>query len=338
MTMEFLEAIFSGFDFACISAAVLLLVCGLIRKVRPYRSLLWGGSVLLVLTAIYPSQNNPLGHYLFFGASGALRLPPEVLKIAWWIVGAWLLKSLLDLVLRRTFFPDDNQPHARQLFADLASAFIYVVAAVGIVDVVFKQPISTVLATSGVLAIVLGLALQNTLADVFSGLAVNIERSFRAGDWIATKEGVEGQIIEINWRAARIKTACNDLVVIPNSVLAKAIVTNHSHLNTPRIGVVRLCVHHNVAPGRVLEALQRAADKVDGVAPDTTSSAYACGFDDNMIGYELDFAVSDFTLLCGVQSQVIQQIALAFQEAGIGIGRPVTDMRSLCEGGSAGKH
>lgn len=322
--------IFSGFDIACLSMAAVLLLCGFARKLRRYRQLLWGGSILLLLTAIYPGSSNPLGHYLFFGVSGAQRIPPALLKIMWWILGAWLLKSLLDLILRRTFFPDDNQPHARQLFADLASALIYVVAFVGIVDVVFKQPISTLLATSGVLAIVLGLALQSTLADVFSGLAINIERSFGAGDWIATKEGVEGQIIEINWRVARVRTGCNDLIVIPNSMVAKTIVTNHSRLNAPHVGVVRLGVDQGVAPARVIEILKNAADKVESIAADTTSSAYACAFDDNMVTYELDFAVNDFTTLAEVQSQVIQQVLAGLQAAGIAVGRAVTDMRSLC--------
>jgi small-conductance mechanosensitive channel len=125
------------------------------------------------------------------------------LRIAWWILSAWLIKSLLALILRRTFFPNDYRPHARRLFADLATGLVYVVAFVGIMDTVLKQPISALLATSGVLAIVQGLALQNTLADVFSGLAINIERPFGAGDWITLNDGVEGQIFEINWRATR---------------------------------------------------------------------------------------------------------------------------------------
>jgi len=330
--------IFSGFDVACLSMAVVLLLGGFARTLRPYRQLLWGGGILLLLTAVYPGRANPLGHYLFFETSGEQRLPPELLKVIWWVLGAWLLKSLLDLILRRTIFPDDNQPHARQLFADLASALIYVVAFVGIVDVVFKQPISTVLATSGVLAIVLGLALQSTLADVFSGLAINVERSFAAGDWIATKDGVEGQIIEINWRVARIRTGCNDLVVIPNSLVAKTIVTNHSRLSTPHIGTVRLGIHHGVAPARVIEILKHAADNVESMAADTTPSAYACAFDDTMVTYELDFAVSDFTVLAEVQSRVIQQVLAGLQAAGIAVGRPVTDIRVWCDAIAGREH
>jgi small-conductance mechanosensitive channel len=79
--------------------------------------------------------------------------------IVWWILGAWLCKSLLDPVLTRTFFPDNDEPYAQRLFADLASGLIHVLAFVGIVGVVSKEPLSTFLATSGVTAIVLGLAL-----------------------------------------------------------------------------------------------------------------------------------------------------------------------------------
>ena len=165
--------------------AAALFVCGLTRLLRLYRSLLWGTSVLMLITALFPRQGNPLG---------IPRLPIELFGVAWWILGAWLVNGVLNLILRRTLFPVDNEPHARRLFADLASVLVYLVALVGIVDTVLKQPISTVLATSGVLAIILGLALQNTLSDVFSGLAINIERPFGAGDWITVTNDVEGQV------------------------------------------------------------------------------------------------------------------------------------------------
>ena len=126
--------------------------------------------------------------------------------MAWWVLGAWLLKNLLDLVLRRTFFPDNDEPHARRLFADLASVFIYVLALIGIIDTVFKESVSTILATSGVLALVFGLALQNSLRDVFSGLAINIERPFGAGDWISISDQAVGQVMQVNWRATRLRT------------------------------------------------------------------------------------------------------------------------------------
>jgi small-conductance mechanosensitive channel len=111
-----------------------------------------GGAALLAITALFPRPGNVRGQHLFAGATRAPHLMAEQFGIAWWILGACVVKSLLGLILGRTMFPDDNEPHARRLFADLASVLVYVVALVGIMETVFKQPISAVLATSSVLA------------------------------------------------------------------------------------------------------------------------------------------------------------------------------------------
>ena len=176
---------FGAVEICLLAAAVLLVGLGRLPRLKAYRPLLAGGGALLLITALFPRAGNPIGQYLFAETGNGLRLPREAFGIIWWVLGAWLIKSLLDLVLRRTIFPDNDEPHARRLFADLAAMLIYVLAFFGMLGSVFHQPISTFLATSGVLAIILGLALQNTLGDVLAGLAINIERPFGAGDWIA---------------------------------------------------------------------------------------------------------------------------------------------------------
>ena len=313
-------------------SVLLLLAVGLLlgsglRRFRSWRPLFWGASALMLITAIFPRRGNPLGQYLFVGPHGAMRVPAEIFGIAWWLLGAWLVKSLFDLVLRRTIFPDDNVPHARRLFADLASGLIYVVAFVGIMDTVFKQPLSGVLATSGVLAIILGLALQSTLADVFSGLAINIERPFSAGDWITVSDTIEGQVMEIDWRTTRIRKGSNDMIVVPNSVIAKASVTNHSRLRDPNLSTIRLSVDCAVPPARVIDILQKAASGAGGVAAGVAPTAYACQFADGLIEYELVVASESYTNMYRVRSEVIGQIVQALDAADIRIGAPPTDVR-----------
>ena len=314
-------------EIGLIAAATVCVVAGVLPVLRRYRALSWGGGVLALITAVYPRQGNPLGQWLFVGSSGALRVPSEAFGIAWWVLGAWLLNSLLDMALRRTLFPDDNEPHARRLFADLAAGLIYLVAVIGIVETVLKQPIYTLLATSGVLAIVLGLALQNTLADVFAGLAMNIERPFVPGDWITVSGGAEGEVIEINWRATQIKTAANDMVAIPNSVVAKAVVTNHRRLNGPHLCTLAVKVDHRVAPTRVIEALYAAVSGSPVIAPGTAATAYACGFDGSLVNYELSMPIDDFTLIWSVQSDVVGRVVDALAGRGIAIGPPVLAVR-----------
>ncbi len=328
--------LFDWIEIALGLTALALLILASIPKLRAYRSLLLGGGILLMITAFIPRQGNALGAYVF-APMRSMHLPSEVLGAALWLIGAWLARSLLALVLRRTWFPDDYQPHARRLFADLASALIYMVAFIGILDTVLKEPISALLATSGVLAIVLGLALQNTLGDVFSGLAVNIERPFGAGDWITMNDNVEGLVMEVNWRATRLRTLSNDMIVVPNSVVAKAIVTNHRKLDAPHVCTVALAIDSEVPPSRVFAILQSVASSSAGLAPDDMPRAYACGFTDSLVNYELYFAVDHFADTAQVRSAVIRGVIDALQAADIRLGAPATDVRLMQGPASAGK-
>jgi small-conductance mechanosensitive channel len=317
------------FESSLLGAATILLACGFLHRLRQYRSLLWGTSILLLLTALFPRPGNAFGQVLFGGVSGATRVPSEVFGAAWWVLGAWLVKSLLDLILRRTIFPNDNQPHARRLFADLASALIYVVAFVGIMETVLKQPLSAVVATSGVFAIVLGLALQNTLADMFSGLAINIERPFGAGDWITMNDGIEGQIIEIDWRATRIRSWSNDMIVIPNSLVAKGVVTSHHRHHDPYLCRIRVTVDGGVPPARVLAALRMAAAQVAGAVRGAVPTARACGFEDALIAYEVALPIDSFAHKPAIQSDLVERIAMAFHNDMITIGSAATEVHLL---------
>lgn len=312
-------------EIGLLVAAVSVSICGVIPALRSYRSLFWGGGILLLTAVLFPRRGNRIGEYLFANTANGWHLPSELFGIAWWILGAWLVKNVVALVLRRTIFPDDNQPHARRIYADLGSGLVYVVAFVGIVDTVLGQPVSAVLAASGVFAIVLGLALQNTLADVFAGLAINVERPFAAGDWITVKDGIQGQVMEVNWRATRIRTSANDIGVVPNSVIARAIVTNHRRIND-HVCSVAIKVDHRVPPAQVIGALLAAAGSTAGIVRGTAPTAYGREFSDAFIIYDLSFVVEDFVTVARVQSELIARITDALQSLHIGIGTAVIEI------------
>ena len=294
-----------------------------------------GACALLLITAIFPRTGNPIGEFLFGKSASGAHLPVELFGVVWWMLGAWLVKSLLDLVLRRTIFPNDDEPHARHLFADLASALIYVLAFVGMVDTVFKQPISALLATSGVLAIVLGLALQNTLGDVFAGLAINIERPFAAGDWITIADLFTGQVIQVNWRATRVRNWAHDMVTISNSVAAKSMVTNHSRPIGPHRCVIQIKVDLAIPPSQVIEALTTAASGSPDIAQGTLPHAYACEFGDGVMLYELAFAIDNFAHTHAIRSHMLLRMADALREKAIPVGSPAMNVHILSDSPAA---
>ena len=116
-----------------------------------------------------------------------------VLKIAWWLWAAWFLVGFVRAVV---IF--ERRPLDGKLVQDIISALIYLTAAFAIIDYVFDLPIQGLLATSGAIAIILGLALQSTLNDVFSGLVLSLGHPYRPGDQVKFEGGTEGKIVEMN--------------------------------------------------------------------------------------------------------------------------------------------
>jgi small-conductance mechanosensitive channel/CRP-like cAMP-binding protein len=174
---------------------------------------------------------------------------------AWWFLGARLTVTILWLSFRR-----DRRARQTTLFSDLFGAAIYITTALIVFNSVFSLPVNGLLATSGVLAIVLGLALQNTLADVFAGMAVGVEAPFGVGDRIQIDEKIEGQVVQVNWRSIRIQTDGDDIAIIPNSHVAKAQIVNRSFPGQRRAASVEISCPERVNPESIVETLQHATE------------------------------------------------------------------------------
>jgi small-conductance mechanosensitive channel/CRP-like cAMP-binding protein len=169
---------------------------------------------------------------------------------AWWLLGARIVVSGLRYALHR-----DRHSREARLFSDLSAAAIYVATAAVVLNSVFALPIVGVMATSGVVAIVLALALQNTLADVFAGIAVGIEAPFRVGDRILIGDKTEGLVIQVNWRSIRIQTDGDDVATLPNSLVAKAEIINRSYPLRKTASSVDISCPEDAAPERVIETM-----------------------------------------------------------------------------------
>jgi len=143
--------------------------------------------------------------------------------VAWWLLSARVAVAALYFAVGH-----DRKSREAKLFIDLVAAAVYAATTLIVLKSVLALPIGGLVATSGIVAIVLGLALQSTLADVFSGIAVGIEAPFKIGDRISLDNNIEGQVVEMNWRSIRIQTDGADIAIIPNNVVAKLQIVNRS--------------------------------------------------------------------------------------------------------------
>src|SRR6266852_3281125 len=175
------------------------------------------------------------------------------LKVAWWFWTAWFLVGFL-----RAFVIVEHRPREGKLLQDLLAGLVYLVAVFAIIAYVFDLPIQGLLATSGAVAIILGLALQSTLGDVFSGVVLSFSRPYRPGDWISLDGGTDGRVIEMNWRATHVLTARRDLAIVPNSTIAKSKIVNVSSPSGIHGNTMTLQVGSRMPPSFAAEVIERA--------------------------------------------------------------------------------
>ncbi len=177
----------------------------------------------------------------------------RALAIAWWLWAAWFLVGVV-----RAFIIAEHRPREGKLIQDLLAGLIYLSAVFAITAYVFNLPIQGLLATSGVIAIILGLALQSTLSDVFSGIVLNFSRPYRPGDWISVEGGTEGRVIEMNWRATHVLTGKRDMAIVPNSAIAKAKIVNASSPSGIHGVTVTVQIDRKATPGAGIKIIERA--------------------------------------------------------------------------------
>jgi len=180
-----------------------------------------------------------------------LHLAATGLQIGWWLFGARTLTVLIGAVMMQ------RVGHTGRLLQDLLGAVIFLIAIIAALAYVLDLPVKGVLATSGALAIIVGLALQSTLSDVFSGIVLNTTKPYQLDDWISI-DGTEGRVIDIDWRATRLQTSQGSMAVIPNSLAAKAKIINFSRPSDIFGVSISLQLSPHARPQTVIDALERA--------------------------------------------------------------------------------
>lgn len=149
-----------------------------------------------------------------------------------------------------------------RLLVQLSGLIVALIAIAAILGFVFKKDLTVLWAASGVAGFVFGMALKDMILDVFTGLALNLDRPIRIGDHVqilSTKgEPKIGQVLEINWRATRLLNEANNIVIIPNSQVGSATVINFSLPNPSLKMSIPLLLGNEVPPEQALRILEAA--------------------------------------------------------------------------------
>jgi branched-chain amino acid transport system substrate-binding protein len=183
-------------------------------------------------------------------------------RALWWLVPARLATLTVD---RFVWAPLESRTQRRvpTVFRIVTAGAIYALAGFGIVSFVLERPVTSLLATSGLLTLIVGLAVQSNLRDIFSGVILNLERPFMLGDWVRINRTL-GQVHDISWRTTRLLNDKDQVVAFANGKVVEAEIENLTKAGFYD-ATVNLYMDPRCPPEQVSAAVRRAAESVTEV-------------------------------------------------------------------------
>ncbi len=192
---------------------------------------------------------------------------------------------------------------------------------------VFGITIAPLLTALGVGGLAVALALQETLSNLFAGIQIIASKKIRNNDYVKLDSGHEGYILDITWRNTIIKTFQNNLVVIPNSKLSSAIITNYNFPETELSMFIDLNVSYEsdleFVEKITIETANELINKIDACVKGFLPVVRYRNFADSSIYFTLTIRVNSFENQFEVKHLFIKALHRKFKELGIEIPFPV---------------
>lgn len=314
-----------------------------------YTDMLWagGGSVFVALwvaclivekridkhfQALFRYVRNVIlpGFFILWALQALLQYQPndDLMLVAKTLFG-FILVWFLANVLKALFFVDRGRDSIRartpRLLVDIVRLCFIVMGCVLVYSSVWHKDISPLLTTFGVGSLVLGLALQDTLGNLFAGLALVFERPVSVGDWIQVGDLV-GKVQQINWRSVRIVTRELNEITIPNSAIGKDRIINFSSPSRVFGFKVSIGFSYDAAPNVVRDMLTEAALATPGILSTPAPDPRTLEFGAYAVQYELRVFISGYDDFVAVRNELMTRIWYAARRRGIAIPYPITTL------------
>ncbi|MDI1354980.1 MAG: mechanosensitive ion channel family protein [bacterium] len=277
--------------------------------------------VWMMLLAFSIAVNNSELNEQFRQLSNKISMSLLVLSLS-----VLVTRLLVKLIEAQTNDHSGNSP-SHSIILNIIRVVIFLIGAMLILQV-FGVSIAPLLTALGVGGLAVALALQETLSNLFAGLQIIASKKIRTGDYIRLNTGEEGYILDITWRNTVIKAMQNNLIIIPNSKLSTAIITNFNFPEmelgiSVEVGVSYEC-DLSFVEKITLQTAKETMQTVNGGVKDFEPTIRYKSFSDSSITLGITLRAAEFEQQFFVKHEFIKALHTKYKENGIVIPYPVT--------------
>ncbi len=236
--------------------------------------------------------------------------------------------ALLDRYLWDLYWERKRRATIPQFLRQVIALFIYLIALLLVLSVGYhaEGQLRGILAGSGIAAIVLGFATQDLFGGIIAGIALQISKPYKVGDWLHIQERF-AEVMEINWRSTRLRTNDGIYLDIPNYQIARNPIINLHYPTEVHAMRIRVGIDYNVPPNRVKDALHRAASSSEGVLPDPPTRVFVVDFAESAVIYEVKYSMGNHRAFNEVSDAVRTNIWYELRRQQIKIPFPIRTLQ-----------
>lgn len=280
-----------------------------------------------------------IGLYLMHENAQALMSQLDRIGVSWdtaifaklcaalmWLSAAWLISRALVTLVLNPFSLSRTGQSAPAILVNVVYAVVFVVTGFLTVHFVFGRPIGALMATSGLVTLIIGLAIRDMIADFFSGLAINFERPYSIGDWIELEPGLVARVTELNWRSTRLITLSERTVIVPNNNFAARQFVNYSLPKRSFRESINITLNYTSDPDRIQNILESAIKATDGLVEDADHNVRITDFSERGVVYQIRFWIDDLSSRVGLKHKLSGNVLRYLNQAGVPIPYSQTDV------------
>ncbi|MDQ3321358.1 MAG: mechanosensitive ion channel family protein [Acidobacteriota bacterium] len=242
----------------------------------------------------------------------------SIIKIVLWMTLVIVVVRFISFLVFNTFFRS-GQHEISNLVRNVVSIIIFIAAFFVILQSQYStayEKLTPIFTGSTIIAVVLGFALQDTLGNLFAGLAIQADQPFQIGDVITINNKGAGVVETISWRGVKIRTFQNKLLVISNSVLGKEAieVAPHDNLNARLVNFNTLYAN---SPAQTIKIIRDVVRQIENVSQKLRPIVRIKNFGDSGIDWEVKYWLEDYSKFNETDALLRQRIWYAFQRENI---------------------
>ncbi len=244
--------------------------------------------------------------------------------------GCLLFVKTSRLLVLQYLFLGSMRAGVPLLLVNIFSLLLSVAILFWSVSRVFGVQLTPLLATSAAFSVVLGLALQDTLGNLFAGISLQIDKTFEIGDWLEVQNGiikVTGQVKELSWRSTMLVGLSDELITLPNKLIAASQVSNFSPENQPIIRSQIFRIGHSENADAVKNLLFQTVLKIPEVKQNPEPWPYIQEITENWIAIKIIYYMDQYGKQFSAGDIVLDKCLTALKNNNIKLAHQIIDVK-----------